>query len=335
MENNFGRTSAGRAGRWLLGLAVIGGLGGGGYWLWENRYDDVVAWKERGTEWVSSLASKAKGWLASVSLPSDAEKGAGTEFPGTKGDAWWKKGENWTRTKAANFDSLSDADNELILSWDERKPEIARILETVRETVAQITSAPAYSYDRKALARVQEDVEIMTRCLEIGDPLRLDDRQPSMENHVRAFMSGVHWRVGIPHPTAPHVHSGAKENSWEPDDGYVWSSPAQGDGNLAVSYRGHAHRCGRCNGTGTIIEPASCPKCQGKGRIPNPVVQAGNTISHAANTVNQVLSIFTGEPPPPAQQVDDPGIRCNQCNGHGTVRLEQACPDCENGTVWR
>lgn len=334
---NAGSQGRGFLGGWLLGVAVTGGLAYGGHWLWENRRADVMEWKEQGVEWVSSLAAKAKpGGEAAV--PTSGAEEAPEKWkapPSAKGGAWWKKGANWTRTKMEGDEgSLTEAETKLILSWDERKPEMARKIWALQESMAKKTSSPAYAYDRNALAQLQGDVEVLTQCLEIGDPLRLADRLPETARHERAFLSSVRWKADIAHPTAPHVHSGAKENSWEPDDGYVFTSASQND--LTVTYRGHAHRCGRCNGSGSVAEMVRCPQCQGKGRVPNPIVQAGNTITHAANTVNQVLSLFSGEPaPPPGRQMDDPGMRCDVCNGHGSIRQEQTCPDCENGTVWR
>lgn len=342
---------------WLLGAALACGLAWGGHWLWENRRDEVLGWKERGTEWFSSLAEKGKGWTDAGRAPSGAGERQSPPPPGTKDDGmrktaspppqappppvakapdWWKKGDNWTRTKAADLDDLTDGDRELILSWDARKPGIAGSLGTVRESVARITSAPAYAYDRKALERLQADLDVLARCLAIGDPLRLADRFPAMESDFRSFMSSVRWQAGIAHPTAPHVHSGTQTDSWEPDDGYVWVSASRNDGNLAVLYRGHAYRCGHCHGSGVIVETVTCPNCRGEGKVPNPVIQAGNIIVGVGNAASFISAAFSGNPaPPPAQQIYDSGIPCGVCHGNASIPRERVCPHCENGTVWR
>lgn len=331
---------------WCLVLA--GGLAYGGHWLWKNRRDDVLKWKDKAVAWCLELLQNTGDGGGSNAAPPPVRAFQWVEndapqhprfasLPAPEnlslrnnGAEWWKKGENWTRTKMEDYDQLTEADKELILSWDERKPEMARMIGTVRERLVRIASAPAYAYDRKGFEWVQEDVEVLAHCLDIGDPLRLADRLPAMQSHVRAFMSSVRWRVGISHPTAPHVHSGAKENSWEPDDGYVFTSSS--DNNLSVIYRGHAYRCGRCNGSGTVAEMIRCPKCQGKGKVPNPLVQGANFASAAL----EIANAFSKHPKPVrTQQINDPGIRCDVCGGHGTIRQAQACPDCENGTVWR
>ena len=336
---------------WFLLLA--GGLAYGGHWLWKNRRDDVLEWQEKIAAWASSMRGENRDSGGSIPtplasfpvsdpafrendddasglVPSTFRASPETPAPRRRGDDWWKKGENWTRTKMEDYDRLTDADKELILSWDDRKPEWVQMVGTVRKRLGRITSAPAYDYDRKGLERVQEDVEVLTHCLEIGDPLRLADRLPAMKSHARAFLTSVRWRAGIAHPTAPHVHSGAKENSWEPDDGYVFASAS--DNNLSVIYRGHAYRCGRCNGSGMVAEMIRCPKCRGEGKVPNPLVQGVNTASAAI----ELFNAFSKNPKPiRTQQLDDPGITCDVCGGHGSIRQEHACPDCENGTVWR
>lgn len=311
----------------LLRFVVFVGLSfWGASWAWNNRRDVVLDWRCRAEGWYETLREKI-----ATSVP-EGPSATGAEEPvrHAAGTPDWQRSDNWTRAKAANIDDLTEEDVALIERWDGDKAEMARMLSETRANMERYASGAAYSFDGRKLAALRRDLDVADHCVSVGDPLRLADRLPALEADARAFMATVRWRQGVSHPTAPHVHSGSRIDTWEPDDGYVFSTGVDGD--LSVTYRGHAYRCTRCKGTGSVVRTLSCPQCHGKGVVPNPYVQAGNT----AISMLQIANSFSKRPKPMrVNQLRDTGMTCQTCGGHGKIEQAERCPDCTGGTVWR
>jgi len=243
----------------------------------------------------------------------------------------WMKAPNWTRAKARNIDDLTEKDREAIYNWADDKESLRDRLDAFNDTFREISSQPAYQYDKSKLDEARRLADAIQRCIDANDPLRIVySLQTPFESAFRDFSASVVWRQGVRHPTAPHIHSGRSRDSWEPDDGYIFANASSGD--LSVIYKGHAYRCSRCKGSGSIVQSVTCPRCQGTGRIPNPIVQGANIVSGFAELADS-FSKHPGQHR--ARQINDAGLVCPQCNGHRNLQQTVACPDCENGTVWR
>lgn len=315
-------------------------------WAWkcrENEVRDVFAWstakldeaKAAVLSFASSVSAGRRADTAAVSaagIPGADGAAAPASAAAAKGAAAWMKAPNWTRAKAANIDDLTQKDIDAIETWDAQKGELRAAYDELRGAIASVTSVPAFRYDSGKLSALGKALEDMGACLDGNDPLRMIyDAYPRVESAANAWRSSVRWQAGVKHPVAPHVHSGASRGSWEPDDGYVFANASSDS--LDVIYKGHAYRCSNCQGTGSVTRRNVCPKCSGRGRIPNPALTALNTGAAVADLIGAFSK--HGSRRPPIRQVDDPGIQCPQCRGRTFVTERESCPHCENGTVWK
>lgn len=243
----------------------------------------------------------------------------------------WMASDNWTRAKAdEDIDSLTPDDVAAIESWDSDKRRAQELYDRIRATVSSVTSVPAYSCNARRLEELRKALDDLGECIERDDPLRLAyDVNGRLGAAANAWTASVQWRAGVPHPTAPHVHSGGSRNSWEPDDGYVFADNAAES--LSVVYKGHPFRCNACDGRGYVRQTAICPGCQGRGRVPNPIAQTANT----AITVLNLANALSKHPRPMPSQMHDPGITCSQCGGSRKIAQTVDCARCDGGTIWR
>lgn len=244
----------------------------------------------------------------------------------------WTRAENWTRAKAADIDSLTADDIAAIESWDDQKPVLRVSYDELRAAVAGVVAVPAFRYDNGRLAALNAALDDFGRCLDGNDPLRIVyDVNPRVTAAANSWKASVRWQAGVRHPTAPHVHSGASRNTWEPDDGYVFANASSDS--LDVIYKGHAYQCSNCQGAGTVLRRSTCPKCSGQGRIPNPALTALNTGAAIVDIANAFSSKRRSHRP--IGRVEDPGLQCPQCGGRRQITERVDCPLCEGGTVWK
>ena len=335
--------SNGGSGCCLGRLILIGALVWGAHWLWEHKHDELLELKNRAQEKAAAIVT-SDGDRTDDSADAMMETGfqaGGAETRETGANqrsdvspataSAWRHADNWTRAKAEHVADLTDADIRIIENWNSQKPIVVRRVGEIKEKLGKIIAfSPAYSYDKSSLAKLQSTIATVERCIAIGDPLRLEETVPAMTANAKAFFSSVKWRAGVPHPRAPHVHSGRAVESWEPDSGYIYASNRDDD--LTVFYRGHPYRCPRCQGHGIFVQVLRCPTCQGQGRVPNPVIQGGRIVC----TVLEMYNGFSRHPHYVSlPQLTDPGMVCGTCHGHGSIKQQIICTDCEKGTVWR
>lgn len=120
------------------------------------------------------------------------------------------------------------------------------------------------------------------------------------------------------------------QNRWDTENGWEFIDPDTSD--LTVSRKPVQVRCDPCRGTGYVVQEKSCYSCNGRGWVPNPAAQVGQTI----NDVGRILGGGRGMRPVPRIPQMPSEIHCSSCNGVGHRQQRNICDRCGgSGSIYR
>ena len=177
-------------------------------------------------------------------------------------------------------------------------------LSAMKNELDRWTSCPAYSYVRPLANEVRTALAKFERAIDNDDYVNVVKCEADASNAVRCFVATCRWRPGVSKGRGSHMHSGQTEGTWELDSGYVQV------GNRIAQVR----RCSKCSGRGQLSVHEGCLRCNGTGKIPNPMTQV-------ANGVNMVVGILQGFSM-------KKGFACGKCRRKCTCACRETAAPC-------
>ena len=220
-------------------------------------------------------------------------------------------------SRATGGGNGDEGQSQLASDWQNGgKQKCIERLSAMKNELDRRTSCPAYHYTRALANEVRSAIIKLERAIENDDYVNVAKCEAEASNAVRRFMSNCRWRSGVSMGYGTHKHSGHVEGTWELDSGYVQL------GDRVAKVR----NCGKCGGRGQVSVYEGCLRCNGTGKIPNPMAQV-------ADGVNMVGGILGGMPRRGrGMRIGTRNVRsslpCDACNGRGRVPVIRQCPQC-------
>ena len=189
-------------------------------------------------------------------------------------------------------------------------------LNAMKTELDRRTSCPAYNYARSFANEVRSAINKFERAIGCDDYVNAAKSQTEASDAMRRFMSNCRCRPGVSKWRGTHMHSGQMEGTWELDNGYVQI------GNRVAQVR----RCGKCSGRGQLSVYEGCSRCNGTGKIPNPMAQVANGVNMVGGILGGMSRRGRG------MRIGTPNVRstlpCDACNGRGRITVIRQCPQC-------
>lgn len=195
-------------------------------------------------------------------------------------------------------------------------------------------SSGGYRYDRNLSSQIGSQVSTLRNKLVRNDIEGSVRAYNELKQTYQSFVNGCQWQVNMRHPRYNHVVSSYTPNRWEAENGWEFVYPGTSD--LTVRRKTVYVRCDACRGNGYITQKHRCYSCNGRGRVPNPAAQVGQTV----NVVGGIVGALGGRggrrgPIPRVPQVSAE-IRCSTCNGKGNLQQRDRCGKCNgSGKIYR
>ena len=280
-------------------LVLIGAVG---YLL----YDKFCKNDQSDDSYYSPSSSRSWGGEDSISAtPVRSDRSAGTVA----------NARNISLAKMEHPETMTDDERRLAEEWEGAKPRYFAKLDQIKTAYAQ-KSVPPYRFNARYAEKLQGAIRDLENAVNYDDFLVVPERCDAATDALRRFESSCSWQAGVSRGNGTHMHSGYREGSWEPDNGYTLVNRG---GQLAAM---QVSTCRNCRGVGYLIQKVSCPNCNGRGRVANPMAQIGD----AMNLVGGILGAKKGRRMPniPRQKAEIP---CSSCN-NGRVEQRIQCPNC-------
>jgi len=230
---------------------------------------------------------------------------------------------NRSLAKMEHPETMTDEEKQMAEEWAGAKSQYFAELDRMKDAYRKKATVP-YRYNQRYAEKLKAAIIDLENAINYDDFLVVPERRDIATDALRRFESSCSWQAGVSRGNGTHMHSGHTEGSWEPDNGYTMVNRG---GELTAM---QVSSCRECRGTGYLIQKATCPNCNGRGRVANPMAQVGD----AVNLIGGFMGAKGGrrQIKMPKQQSE---ITCSACN-RGKIDQRIQCPSCNGrGKIFR
>jgi len=201
----------------------------------------------------------------------------------------------------------------LALDWQNGgKQKCIKRLSAMKNELDRRTSCPAYQYTMAIANEVRSAIIKFELAIDNDDYVNVAKCEVDASNAVRRFVSNCRWRSGVSKGYGTHMHSGHVEGTWELDSGYIQL------GDRVAKVRD----CGKCGGRGHVSVYEECLRCNGSGKIPNPMAQLVGGANIVGGMFGKGRRMRIGRPNVSST------LPCDACNGRRRIPVTRQCPKC-------